>query len=108
MLGIPVSTAHRILRRHGAHRLSHLFPKPPRSFGHFDIRAPGELVAIDTKVLGRLDRGGGRNPGIGRRRLVGWRQLHVAIDLASRVAIAELRPTCGKLDTIGYHAAAGE
>jgi transposase InsO family protein len=103
-LGIPVSTVHRILRRHGAHQLSHLFPKPPRSFGRFDVQRPGELVAIDTKILGRLDRGGGRHPGARKRGRhgVGWRQLHVAIDLASRVAITELRPTCGKIDTIGF------
>ena len=104
VLGLPASTAHRILRRHGAHRLSHLFPKPPRSFGRFDVTKPGELVAIDTKSLGRLDRGGGRHPGGHNRnkRGVGWRQLHVAIDLASRVVVAELRPTCGNADTIGF------
>lgn len=104
VLGVPASTVHRILRRHGAHRLTHLFPKPPRSFGHFDITAPGELVAIDTKSLGRLDRGGGRHPGRssrGRNR-VGWQQLHVAIDLASRVVFAELRASAGNRDTIGF------
>lgn len=101
-LGIPVSTAHRILRRHDAHRLSHLFPKPPKSFGQFGPLAPGELVAMDTKSLGRIDRGGGRHPGRPRRRGVGWRQLHVAIDLASRVVVAELRPSAGNTDTIGF------
>ena len=104
LLGLAASTVHRILRRHGAHRLSHLFPKPPRSFGHFDISEPGELIAMDTKSLGRLDRGGGRHPGVRKRGRhgVGWRQLHVAIDLASRVVFAELRPTCGKADTIAF------
>jgi transposase InsO family protein len=90
VVGLPTSTVHRILRRHGAHRLSHLFPKPPRSFGHFDVRAPGELIALDTKRLGRLDRGGGRHPGMSHAR-VGWRHLHVAIDFASRLAYTELR-----------------
>lgn len=104
LLGLAASTVHRILRRHGAHRLSHLFPKPPRSFGHFDISKPGELIAMDTKSLGRLDRGGGRHPGVRKRGRhgVGWRQLHVAIDLASRVVFAELRPTCGKADTVAF------
>src|SRR5256885_6227811 len=46
-LGVPASTVHRILRRHGAQRLSHLFPKPPRSFGRFPPLAPGELIALD-------------------------------------------------------------
>jgi transposase InsO family protein len=104
VVGLPVSTVHRILRRHGVHRLSHLFPKPPRSFGRFDIRVPGELVAMDTKSLGRLDRGGGRHPGSHHRGkpTVGWRQLHVAIDLASRVVVAQLRPACGNVDTTGF------
>lgn len=104
VLGLPASTVHRILRRHGAHRLSHLFPKPPRSFGHFDVSVPGELVAIDTKILGSLDRGGGRHPGMTKRgrHLVGWRHLHVAIDLASRLVVAELRPGRGNADTIGF------
>lgn len=104
VLGVRASTVHRVLRRYGAHRLSHLFPKPPRSYGHFDIRAPGELVAMDTKSLGRLDRGGGRHPGAHNRRKppVGWRQLHVAIDLASRVVVTQLRPGCGNADTIGF------
>ena len=104
VLGLPASTVHRILRRHGAHRLSHLFPKPPRSFGHFDITAPGELVAIDTKILGSLQRGGGRHPGVASRgrHVVGWRHLHVAIDLASRVVVAELRPGRGYADSIAF------
>lgn len=104
VLGLPPSTVHRILRRHRAHRLSHLFPKPPRSFGRFDVRQPGELVAMDTKSLGRLDRGGGRHPGVRQdgRHGVGWRQLHVAIDLASRVVVAQLRPSCGKADTMAF------
>ena len=101
VLGLPPSTVHRILRRHRAQRLSHLFPKPPRSFGHFDVRQPGELVAMDTKRLGRLDRGGGRHPGQSHSR-VGWRQLHVAIDLASRVVVAQLRPSCGNADTLAF------
>jgi transposase InsO family protein len=109
VLGLAPSSVHRILRRHGAHRLAHLFPKPPRSFGRFDVTVPGELVAMDTKSLGRLDRGGGRHPGRGRRTFgkgpdqrVGWRQLHVAIDLASRVVVTQLRPTCGNADTIAF------
>src|SRR5439155_2898518 len=103
VLGLASSSVHRILRRHGVHRLSHLFPQPPRSFGRFDITTPGELIAMDTKSLGRLDRGGGRHPGLGGgRRQVGWRQLHVALDLASRVVVAELRPTAGNIDTIGF------
>jgi transposase InsO family protein len=104
VLGLPTSTVHRILRRHGAHRLSHLFPRPPRSFGRFAPLAPGELIAVDIKPLGSLDRGGGRrHHGEGPRGPnVGWRQLHVAIDLASRLVYTELRPSIGNVDTIGF------
>lgn len=102
VLGLAPSSVHRILRRHGAHRLAHLFPKPPRSFGHFDVTTPGELIAMDTKSLGRLDRGGGRRHVGSNSAKVGWRQLHVAIDLASRFVVTELRSTCGNADTIGF------
>ena len=107
-LGIAPSTAHRILRRHGANRLSHLFPKPPRSFGRYPQLAPGELVAIDLKRLGRLDRGlGTRAPrrsefGPG----VGYRYLHVAIDMASRVAFVQLRDAYDTAASVAFlHAA---
>ncbi|HEY8806457.1 MAG TPA: IS481 family transposase [Candidatus Limnocylindria bacterium] len=107
VLGLPVSTVHRILRRHGAHRLSHLFPKPPRSFGRFPALAPGELIALDIKSLGRLDRGGGKREYVhssqaGPLALVGWRHLHVAIDLASRFVHVELRDSVGNADTLPF------
>lgn len=106
-LGIPASTVHRVLRRHGAHRLSHLFPKPPRSRGRFDVAQPGELVAIDIKPLGRLDRGGGKRQLMHRSQAgalgsVGWSYLHVAIDFASRLVYAELRPGVGNADTTAF------
>lgn len=96
-LGLHPSTVHRILRRHGAQRLSHLFPKPRRSFGTFAPLRPGELVGLDIKSFGSLERGGGK-AGVTRpdtRRKVGWRHLHVAIDMASRLVFSEFRPTLG-------------
>lgn len=105
VLGLPTSTVHQILRRHHANRLSHLFPKPPRSFGRFDITQPGELVAVDIKSLGSLARGGGkrgRDVGIGEYKRVGWQHLHVAIDLASRLVFAELRAGLGNADTTAF------
>ena len=100
-LDMQPSTVHRVLRRHNAHRLSHLFPKPRRSFGRFPDLAPGELIAIDTKVIGSLERGGGRR-GAGRRDRVGWQHLHVAIDLASRLVYAEVLPAVRQADTLGF------
>lgn len=106
-LGMHTSTVHRVLRRHGVHRLSHVFPKPPRSFGRFEVREPGELVAIDTKQLGRLDRGGGGHQEMhlsfaGPLRRVGWRRLHVAIDFASRLVYTELRSGDRPQDAISF------
>lgn len=103
-LALHPSTVHRVLRRHNAHRLSHLFPKPRRSFGQFPDLAPGELIAIDTKALGSIERGGGRrHHGEGPRGPnVGWRHLHVAIDLASRLVFAQLRATASNHDTIAF------
>jgi transposase InsO family protein len=93
-LGLAPSTVHRILRRHGAARLSHLFPKPRRSFGVYPQLRPGELVALDIKSFGSLQRGGGRRALMHRdsRKGVGWRHLHVAIDMASRLAFTAFEP----------------
>ena len=105
LIGLPPSTVHRILRRHGAHRLSHLFPKPPRSFGAFPPLRPGELVALDIKSFGSIQRGGGRRGPMHLGRVherFGWRHLHVAIDMASRLVFARFRPTLGGSDGAAF------
>ena len=103
-LGLHPSTVHRILRRHGAHRLSHLFPKPPRSFGTYPALRPGELVGLDIKSFGSIERGGGRagllHPDTYRR--VGWKHLHVAIDMASRLTFTEFRPSLDGRDGAAF------
>ena len=103
-LGLHPSTVHRILCRHGAHRLSHLFPKPPRSFGSFAPLRPGELVGLDIKSFGSIARGGGRRDPMHypHHRNVGWRHLHVAIDMASRMTFTEFRPTLGGADGAAF------
>jgi transposase InsO family protein len=104
-LGLHPSTVHRILRRHGAARLSHLFPKPPRSFGTFAPLRPGELVGIDIKSFGSIERGGGRRAERHYphwHHTVGWRHLHVAIDMASRLVFSEFRATLKGSDAAGF------
>ena len=94
LLGMSRRTAYRVLRRHQAHRLRELFPTQPKSFGTFVAAAPGEVVQIDIKSIGRLVRGGGRrHPSTHLRRTqgVGWSQLHLAVDAASRQAFVEVR-----------------
>jgi transposase InsO family protein len=100
-LGLHPSTVHRILRRHAVNRLSHVFPKPPRSFGTYPALRPGELVGVDIKSFGSIERGGGRHPGQGHRP-VGWKHLHVAIDMASRMTFTEFRPTLGGSDGAAF------
>jgi transposase InsO family protein len=105
-LGLPVSTTHRILRRHGAHRLAQLFPRERAVHPRFAVSSPG-YIAIDAKSIGRLDRGGGREARRheGHRHgknLVGWRHLFVAIDLASRLVYAEMRPSLRTADAVVF------
>jgi transposase InsO family protein len=104
-LGLSRRTTYRVLRRHGAHRLRSLFPTQPRSFGVFEAREPGEVVQIDIKAVGRLVRGGGRRNRRSKERVrdgVGWTQLHLAVDAASRQAYLELRPSVGTDDCVGF------
>lgn len=102
-LGLHPSTVHRILRRHRVNRLSHLFPKPPRSFGSYPALRPGELVGVDIKSFGSIERGGGRRAEHHRtERPVGWKHLHVAIDMASRMTFTEFRPTVGGSDGAAF------
>ncbi len=51
--------------------------------------APGDLLHLDTKKLGRIDGVGKRFGGPRRSRAIGWNYLHVAIDDHSRLAYAE-------------------
>ena len=103
VLGLRPSPVHRILRRHDAHRLRHLFPKPRRSFGTFAPLRPGELVGLDIKSFGSLERGGGRRASMHRgHATVGWRHLHVAIDMASRLVFTELRGGLGGVDAAAF------
>lgn len=92
-VGIDTSTVCRILRRHGLNRLSMLDPKPPvRRYEH---AAPGSMLHLDIKKLGRFTRPGHRATGdrrVGRSRGAGWDYVHVAIDDHSRVSHATIRP----------------
>jgi transposase InsO family protein len=93
-LGMARSTVGAVLRRCGLGRLSALDPKPPAV--RYERAAPGELIHIDTKKLGKIDgighRISGRHVGMNHSRGLGWESLHVAIDDASRLAYTELLP----------------
>jgi transposase InsO family protein len=91
-LAKPLSTVGAILRRLGLGRLSALDPKPPAI--RYERAAPGELIHIDTKKLGRIDGVGHRITGDrrGQKRGIGWDMVHVCIDDASRLAYTEILP----------------
>jgi transposase InsO family protein len=101
-LRIPRSTVGRVLSRYQMPLLAHLDqatglpvrrPAPTR----YEVAAPGELVHVDIKKLGRIPDGGGHrmlgreagrknNPRVGR----GYAYLHHAVDDYSRLAYSEI------------------
>lgn len=89
-LKLPAATVARVLRRHGLSRLRDLEPKVRAV--RYEHRRPGDLVHLDVKKLGRIERPGHRVNGDRntRTRGAGWEYVHVAIDDATRVAYVEL------------------
>ncbi len=99
MLGLARSSIYAVLRRLGLNRLRRL-----DAVSHPACRyvwpAPGDLVHLDTKKLGRIGPGGGKRFGgerlNARHRGIGWNVVHVAVDDHSRLAYAEELPDeCG-------------
>lgn len=91
LVGLPASTVHRVLRRHGLV----VTKREPVPIVRYEHAEPGGLVHLDTKKLGRIVGGPGhRATGDrrGRRRGAGWEVLHVALDDATRLVYAELLP----------------
>jgi transposase InsO family protein len=89
-LKLPPATVARVLRRHGLSRLRDLEPKVRAE--RYEHRRPGDLVHLDVKKLGRIERAGHRVHGdrTTRTRGAGWEYVHVAIDDATRVAYVEM------------------
>ncbi|MCX5390760.1 IS481 family transposase [Streptomyces sp. NBC_00094] len=96
VLGLPASTVHRILTRHGLNRLS-WFDRPTGSvIRRYERDRPGELVHVDVKKLGRIPDGGGHRV-LGRDagrpiRGMGFDYIHSAVDDHTRLAYSEIHP----------------
>ena len=90
--GLSRPTVSRILQRHGLNKLSSLDPAP--AVVRYERKNPGELLHIDIKKLGRIERPSHRVTGDRRdqSRGAGWEYVHVAIDDATRIAYAEILP----------------
>jgi transposase len=116
-LRMPISTVSAVLRREGLGKRSRL--EPPEPVNRYERQAPGELVHIDVKKLGRIEGGPGKHitgrrsrwrsktdaAGV-RRQAIGWEYLHVAIDDYSRLAYAEVLANEKASTAIGFLARA--
>jgi transposase InsO family protein len=104
LLSMALSTVSGILTRIGLGKLGRLGLEPAR---RYERGRPGELIHVDVKKLGRIERGAGKrvrdglrqhyNPtftdgGGKRRKSVGWEYVHIAIDDCTRLAYAEVLP----------------
>jgi transposase InsO family protein len=102
-LGMAVSTVGAVLRRLGLGKLANLDPKP--EVIRYERSAPGEMIHMDIKKLGRFDIEGHRVTGdrqAGRSYRAGWDFLHVCVDDASRLAYTEILPSERKEDTTDF------
>ena len=125
-LGLPASTVHAVLARYRVPRLAHLDratgTRIRRQLRRYEHPAPGELVHVDVKKLGRIPDGGGHRVvgrGQGRRNarattsqrrnnraVIGWSYLHTALDDHSRLAYTEILPDEKKDTTVAFWARA--
>ncbi len=96
IVGLPSSTVHRILSRHGLNRLAWLDRPTGAVIRRYERDRPGELVRVDVKELDRIPDGGGhRVLGRNARRPVrgmGFDYVHSAVGDHSRLAYSEIHP----------------
>jgi transposase InsO family protein len=93
IVGIPASTVHQVLVRHGCNRLRWMDRTTGRVIRRIETSRTGELVHIDVKKLARIPPGGGhrvhgRTASVLHKR-VGYTHIHTAIDAYSRLAYSE-------------------
>ncbi len=93
LLNFPRSTVAHALKSWGLGRLARLTPPDP--VRRYERDAPGELIHLDIKKLGRFNKVGHRITGFPKRqrsRGLGNDYVHVAIDDYSRVSYVEVLP----------------
>jgi transposase InsO family protein len=108
-LAMPISTVSAVLKRSGMGKLGRLGLEPAVRYEH---PAPGDLIHIDVKKLGRIARPGhavlGGQParrakGYHRKaHELGWEFVHIAIDDYSRLAYAEVLSDERAITAIGF------
>jgi transposase InsO family protein len=102
LVGCSHATVSKHLRRHRLSRARDLDAKEPAR--RYQRERPGELIHLDVKKLGRIERVGHRITGDRSRRSrgAGWELTHVAVDDASRLAYAEVLPSDGRDDSTAF------
>lgn len=110
-----MGTISRYIKRLGLSRLNAL--QPPEPVVRYERAAPGELLHLDTKKLGRIDGLGHRITGeraLNRNRGIGWDLVHLAIDDHSRVSFALVKAdegghSCAQFlrEAVAYYASLG-
>lgn len=102
VVGRSVATVSRLLAGLGLSSLKALDPVQP--IVRYEREAPGELLHMDTKKLGRIEREGHRINGdrTTRSRGAGWEFAHVAIDDHSRAGFVQMHKDERKESVIDF------
>lgn len=127
-VGLPASTVHAVLVRHGLNRLATLDRATGEPIRRYEKARPGEQVHVDIKKLGVIPAGGGwRVHGRGRapnrwrgervnadsfaargRGQVGYGFIHAAVDDHSRLAYCEIHDDETGPTAVGFWLRANE
>jgi len=91
-LGLSEATVSRVLRCAGLSTLAEL--EPAEAVVRYEHAAPGDMLHIDTKKLGRIAKTGHRVTRDRRDsvRGAGWEFLFVAVDDHARIAFTQMKP----------------
>ena len=110
IVGVPASTVHRVLVRHGLNRLRWLDRPTGKKIRRIETTRCGELVHIDVKKLARVPDGGGhkihgragtRNGSMSKQGR-GYTHIHTAIDAYSRLAYSEFAGTENTINCVAF------
>jgi transposase InsO family protein len=101
-VGVSKSTVGRVLARAGLSRLKDLEPSEP--VVRYEHAHPGDMVHIDTKKLGRIERTSHRITGDRRDSVdgAGWEFLFVAIDDHARIGFTDMYPDERKASAVQF------
>lgn len=121
LLGLHPSTVHRVLTRYRLARLRWLDRGTGAVIRRYEHDAPGDLVHVDVKKLGKIPAGGGwrmlgrtvgkrnaqadKSSGVfnaSRRPMRGYHFLHTALDDHFRLAYSEILPDESKDTAAGF------